>query len=147
MIVTAPLERRGLETELSFVHAVLNLAEVPVAIVKAELDIAEALITARFERLRNNYNEVLRIFNQYSVQYDHSLALLDLHDYVDQAIYYAGVNVEDIEAKFGLFEEGKGDLYTLVRTVDRQVLQFEKNLEIVGIKVSRQTMITEYMSA
>lgn len=147
MIVTAPLERRGLETPLSYLHAVLNLAEIAVVIVKAELDVGEVFITARFEQLKNNYDEVLRFFNEYSVQYDHSLALLDLHDYVDQAIHYVGVDVEDVEAKFGLFEEGKGDLYKLVRTVDRQVLQFEKNLEIVGIKVPRQTMITEYMSA
>ena len=103
-------------------------------------------ITTRFEQLKNNYEEVLRVFNEYSVQYDHSLALLDPHDYVDETMHYAGVDVEDIEAKFGLFEEGKGDLYKLVRTVDRQVLQFEKNLDIVGIKVPRQTLITEYTS-
>ena len=146
MIATAPLQRRGLDTQLSFFHDVLNLTEIAAGIFRAELGVGEAFITARFEQLKNNYDEVLRFFNEYSVRYDHSLVLLDLYDYVDQSIHYAGAEVEDIEAKFGLFEEGKGDLYKLVRIVDRQVLQFEKNLEIVGISVPRQTMITEYMS-
>lgn len=119
------------------------MTEIGLRAIKGEIEAGERLVSARFNQLRSNYDDLMELFDACSEKYDKALEVLKVHERVESALYYGGVAIED-EEKYASIEHAKGGCYKFVRMFERWILRFKRNLGLVGMYVARQTMITEY---
>lgn len=140
-----PIQLHGLETANSLMHRAIDSTEDFLSELRDTIATRELVVSDRFDELRKNYISAKNIVKAAGKSLDVAVRLRRLTAVAQDVVDENDV-VGDYEGVMENLEEGQRKLNAYIGTFERQILKFQANVRFVGVKMARQTLITEYFN-
>lgn len=140
-----PTQILGSETANSLLMRTFNAVEEFLAEAQQGIASRERIISEHFAALRKNYNAVLEVVHALGRFVDLEVMLQNTRACVEEMLE-EGKEVADAETLIERLQEGQYQCGDVAGQVGVQVLKYKRNIALVGIRVARQRLITEFLA-
>ena len=106
----------------------------------------ESIISEHFDGLRRNYDAVVDVVHAMGRFVDLEVMLQNTRSCVEEMLE-EGTELADVERLLERLQEGQSQCEEVAGQVKRQVLKYKRNAAVVGIRVARQMLITEFLDS